>query len=104
MWTWVRSERFFLAAEKDTRRIAVEVQSFLGASAVRALQEAIGQHVVYREVMGEKEPERVLYMAVSKETHETLLSDKLGLFILTRLRVRLLVFDPEQERIVKWID
>jgi hypothetical protein len=37
------AERAALAAEREGRRIAVEVQSFLSPSAVRDLQVAVGQ-------------------------------------------------------------
>src|SRR5438874_2306480 len=39
MYVDLGAERNLVAAEKGTRRIAVEVQSFLGPSVVRALQE-----------------------------------------------------------------
>src|SRR5262249_61450392 len=41
-----------LAAEKEGRRIAVEIQSFLGRSPVRSLEEAVGQYEVYRLLLG----------------------------------------------------
>jgi hypothetical protein len=104
MYVDLGAEKTILAAEKGTRRIAVEVQSFLGKSSVRALQEAVGQYQVYREVLAEQEPERVLYMAVSLATHDEILSDRFGRFIIARLHLRLVVFDPQQERIVQWID
>jgi hypothetical protein len=43
----LRAERAALAAEKDGRKIAVEIQSFLGASPVRDLEEAVGQYQIY---------------------------------------------------------
>src|SRR5260370_24302761 len=80
MYVDLGAEKTVLAAEKGTRLIAVEVQSFLGNSPVRALQEAVGQYAVYREVLTEQEPERVLYMAVSRKTYEAVLSDRFGRF------------------------
>jgi hypothetical protein len=38
------AERTTIAAERGGQRIAVEIQSFLGASSVRDLQEAVGQY------------------------------------------------------------
>ncbi len=38
------AEEATLAAEKEGRRIAVEIQSFLGRSPVRSLEEAVGQY------------------------------------------------------------
>ena len=39
-----------LAAEKDQRKIAVEVKSFLGHSEMADLEQAIGQYTVYHDV------------------------------------------------------
>jgi hypothetical protein len=59
---------------------------------------------VYRHVRGEQEPERVLYMAVSSDKYEEVLSDRLGQFIVNRMQVRLVIFDPQEERIIQWIE
>jgi hypothetical protein len=104
MYVDLGAEKTVLAAEKENRRIAVEVQSFLGRSAVRALQEAVGQYGIYREVLAEQEPQRILYMAISRTTHDEVFTDRFGRFIIARFGLRLIVFDPQQQRIVQWID
>ena len=98
------AERTALAAERGGRRIAVEVQSFLSRSAVRDLQEAVGQYDVYRAVLTEMEPERMLYLAVPRRVHEGLLMERFGQMIVSRLQLRLLVFDEQPGRVVRWID
>src|SRR5262245_22530288 len=72
------AERAALAAEKEGRKIAVEIQSFLGPSPVRDLQEAVGQYDVYRAVLAEMEPGRVPYLALPRRVHEGLLSERFG--------------------------
>lgn len=98
------AERNTVAAEKGMQKIAVEVQSFLGDSPVRDLQEAVGQYEVYRAILEENEPSRRLYLAVPHRIHESLLSQPFGQFITSRLRLRVIVFQEEQERIVTWIE
>jgi hypothetical protein len=98
------AERMTLGAEKAGRKIAVEVQSFLGRSQVRNLQEALGQYEMYRIVLAASQPDRALYMAVPEHIHESVLSDRFGRFIISELGLRILVFDHEQERIIKWIE
>jgi hypothetical protein len=93
-----------VAAERVDRRIAVEIQSFLGASAVRDLQEAVGQYDIYRAVLAEMEPERVPYLVVPRRVHDGLLAERFGQFIVIRLQLRLLVFDEQHERVVQWIE
>ncbi|WP_445251197.1 MULTISPECIES: element excision factor XisH family protein [unclassified Microcoleus] len=49
-----------LAAEKQGRKIAVEVKSFLSVSPVHDLEEALGQYIVYEDILELSEPERIV--------------------------------------------
>ena len=93
-----------MAAEKEGRRIAVEIQSFLGRSPVRSLEEAVGQYEIYRLLLAALDPGRVLYMAVSGATHRSGLADQFGQLVVSGLNLHVVVFDENQERIVQWID
>ncbi len=53
-----------LSAEKGTRKIAVEIKTFGGASKLTDPEDAVGQYVVYRMALRRLEPERTLYLAV----------------------------------------
>lgn len=61
-----------VAAEKAGKRIAVEVKSFLGASPMHDLEQALGQFVLYRSILEEQEPGRVLFLAIPDEAAEIL--------------------------------
>ncbi|MGE0882068.1 MAG: element excision factor XisH family protein [Blastocatellales bacterium] len=98
------AERSPVAAEKEGRKIAVEIKSFLNRSQVEALQEALGQFLMYREILTEIDTERVLYMAVPKHVYEGILSEPLGRLMIDRSEMRLLVFSAKEERIIKWIN
>jgi hypothetical protein len=98
------AERPTLAAEKAGRKIAVEVQSFRGPSPVRNLEEAVGQYEIYRSILRVRQPDRQLYMAVPIPVYDGVLSDRFGQFIISDLRVRLLVFDEQRGRVVQWIE
>ena len=52
-----------IAAEKGTRRIAVEIKTFAGASRIADLEDALGQYVVYRMALRRTQPDRELYLA-----------------------------------------
>ena len=95
------AEQFF-AAEKGTRKIAVEVKSFVGRSDMRDLEQAIGQFMLYETVLGRREPDRVIYLAVRQETFEEVFEEPIGRLVLESGRFRLLVFDPVREVIVRW--
>ena len=92
-----------IGAEKDGRRIAVEVKSFVGKSDVDDLEKAIGQYVMYRDVILETEPERVLYMAVPEVAFLGIFSGRLGQLIIKRQKLKLIVFNPSREATLQWI-
>ncbi|NEO03395.1 MAG: fatty-acid synthase [Moorea sp. SIO3I7] len=91
-----------LAAQRAERKIAVEIKSFLGLSEMNDLEKAIGQYIVYHDVLAEVEPDRELYLAVSQEVASGLFEEPIGELLLKNNRVRLLVFDSEAEDIIKW--
>jgi hypothetical protein len=93
-----------IAAEREGRRIAVEIKSFLGVSPVRDLEEAIGQFVFYRNLLQSQEPERRLYLAIRDKTFRGVFSEPVGQLGAGPLGIPLLVFVPEEEVIERWIE
>src|SRR5271157_602209 len=98
------AERVTLAAEKPGQRIAVEIQSFLSPSPVRDLQEAVGQYEISKAILAETEPERLLFLAAPLRIYENLLSESFGQLIISRLQLRLLIFDETQQKSLQWIN
>ena len=92
------------AAEKQGRKIAVEVKSFLGLSPVRDLEGAIGQFVFYRNLLQSQEPERRLYLAIRDTTFRGIFSEPVGQLGAGPLLIPLLIFVPEEEVIEQWIE
>ncbi|MEM6836438.1 MAG: element excision factor XisH family protein [Cyanobacteria bacterium P01_C01_bin.120] len=97
------AEHDLLAAQRDRQKIAVEIKSFLSQSPVYDLQSAIGQYDVYRSILEETEPNRILYLAVPKRAYETIFSEKLGQLVIKRSSLQLIIFDEHSERIEAWI-
>jgi hypothetical protein len=97
------AEKLF-AAEKQGRKIAVEVKSFLAASPVHDLEEALGQYIVYEDILEVSEPERNIYLAVREEVYLDIFSEPIGQLLLRKKRLKLIVFDSSKEIIVRWID
>ncbi|MDJ0697114.1 MAG: element excision factor XisH family protein [Mastigocoleus sp. MO_167.B18] len=92
-----------ISAEKGIQKIVVEVKSFVGQSDVRDLEQALGQYVLYRQIISEMKIERSLYLAVSQPTFNSVFTIELGQILLKNQVVKLIVFDDESEAIVKWI-
>ncbi len=92
-----------VAAEKEGRKIAVEVKSFLGASEIKDLRDALGQYILYHDILKYTEPDRTLYLAVRRAVSEGIFDEPVGRLLIENGRVRIIVFDPRREEIVRWI-
>jgi hypothetical protein len=92
-----------LAAEKGGEKIAVEIKSFQGLSDIRDFEIAIGQYVFYRSLLVRYEPERQLFLAVPYIAFVNTLDEPIARPVIEDLDVHLVAFDPQQEKIVKWI-
>lgn len=92
-----------MAAERAGNRIAVEIKSFLGASELHDLEEALGQFLPYRAILADADPKRVLYLAVEQEVLCDLFESEIGVLVRDRFQLKLLSFDAEQGTIVQWI-
>lgn len=107
---WGRKDYFvdlgaekLLAAEKEGRKIAIEVKSFIGRSEAEELEKALGQYVLYQDIIEELEPERVLFLAVRALVFHESFEEGAGRLLLDKKRIRLMVFDDQKEEVVKWL-
>lgn len=92
------------AAEKDARKIAVEIKSFLSPSPMNDLEKALGQFLLYSDILSEQEPDRVLYLAVPVAAYRGIFSEEVGQLILKRRpEFKLIVFNPTIQEISQWI-
>lgn len=93
-----------LAAEREGKKIAVEIKSFIQGSPISEFHTALGQFIKYRAVLSEKEPDRALYLAVPQETYRSFFSLKIIQGVITENRLKLIVYQPQQEAISQWIN
>jgi hypothetical protein len=92
-----------LTADKEGRKIAVEIKGFLSESDMKDLHEALGQFMVYQSALRRQEPDRTLYLAVPFHAKHDLFEEPIGLMLLEDYGLRLLVFAPETESIIQWM-
>ncbi len=92
-----------LAAEKAEQKIAVEIKSFSGRSDIDDLEKALGQYVLYQDILIELEPERSLYLAIPDRVFSDLFEEPIGKLLLRNRRLKLITFDTKLEVIKKWI-
>ena len=93
-----------MAAEKEGRKIAVEVKTFSAESAIDAFEDAFGQFLIYLELLKRKEADRILYLAVPLPFYEGYFAGDDFLTDLARdYEVRMLIFNPTTQQIDQWI-
>lgn len=95
------AERLLTATKKD-QKIAVEVKSFVSPSNITSLESALGQYILYQNIIEEIEPDRALYLAVHEEIFSTVFEESLGRMIIDKNHLKLLIFNRTEEVIVKW--
>lgn len=93
-----------LAAEKDGRKIAVEVKSFTGISVMSDLERAFGQYEIYGMLLGRFEPERQLYLAVSASTFANVFERAVGKILISESSLKMIVVDLDRKEIARWIE
>lgn len=93
-----------LAAEKDGRKIAVEIKSFVGASEIEDLKNAVGQYIIYQNSLELAQPDRELYLAIRQNVYNELFEEVIGKTLLEKRLIKLIIFDPKAEVILKWIN
>lgn len=91
-----------IAAQKDNQKIAVEVKSFLAASAIAEFHTALGQFLNYRVALQKQEPDRILYLAITLDIFDNFFRLDFIQDVMKIYQLNLLIFDPEQEEVIEW--
>ncbi|MGF1676924.1 MAG: XisH family protein [Rivularia sp. (in: cyanobacteria)] len=93
-----------IAAEKGNEKIAIEIKSFLNPSAITDFYCALGQFLSYRIALAGYEPERLLYLAIPLDTYNIFFQLEFTQTAIKQYQVLLIVYNPADEVIVKWIN
>ncbi len=100
-YLWVDIE----AAKSDVERIIlVEIKELEQVpSPVEAWANAIGKYVLYRIALDFSDMDTPLYLAVTEAAFQNILSEPIGQHAVEKMRIALVVFEPEREEITQWI-
>ena len=96
------AERSLIGATRGSERIGVAIKTFGGASPVADFQQILDQFMICKSILAIADPERELYIAVSEEVRDSILSEDLGLLILKEHINKVLSFSVELEEIIEW--
>ncbi len=91
-----------IIANRETLKIAVEVKSFVGLSAVTDFHLAIGQFLNYRLALEELEADRILYLAIPDDIYHNFFQDSFIQKVIDNYSIKLLIINPQQGEIILW--
>ena len=93
-----------IAAQKDNQKIAVEIKSFISPSPINDLESALGQYILYQDILKSTDTGRILYLAIREEVYNDLFTEPIGQLLLKNQRIKLITFNPDAQELVGWID
>ncbi len=97
------AEKGVIAAEKKEEKIAIEIKSFLGNSDLDDFEDALGQFLIYWRALKEKEPERILFLAVPSGFYQRFFDDSFFVETARDFNVKMIVYNETNSTIEQWI-
>jgi hypothetical protein len=91
-----------VGAEKEGKKIAVEIKSFASGSFIYDFHTALGQYINYRRLLTKTESDRQLYLAVPSDTFRDYFSQRFYQETAEEENLYYLVFDPDSSNILSW--
>ncbi|NEO53157.1 MAG: fatty-acid oxidation protein subunit alpha [Okeania sp. SIO3B5] len=91
-----------IGAEKEGKKIAVEIKSFLRQSLISEFHSALGQFINYRTVLRRNQTGITLYLAISEDAYESFFTLIFTQVVVEENEIKLIVYDAKKEVIVQW--
>ncbi len=94
-----------ISEEQKQRKIIVEIKSFISASPMKDFEMALGQYILYRNLIQLAQDEyQEIYLAIKDEIYATFFQRKSIKAVVKLNKVDLLVIDIEKEEVLQWIN
>ena len=94
-----------ISENQKQRKIIVEIKSFISPSLIKDFQNALGQYILYRDLIKLAQDEyQEIYLAIKDEIHETFFQRKSIKAVVQLNKLALVIINTEKEEIVQWIN
>lgn len=94
-----------ISEEQKQRKIIIEIKSFISSSLMKDFELALGQYILYRNLIQLSQDEyQEIYLAIKDEIYDTFFQRKSVKAVVKLNQVALLVINTDQEEIVQWIN
>ncbi|AFY35078.1 XisH family protein [Calothrix sp. PCC 7507] len=93
-----------LLIEQKGRKIVVEIKSFISPSPMRDFENALGQYILYRDILQLANKNYEIYLAIRDTIFETFFQRKSIQAVVKRNQVEFIIFNNEREEITLWIN
>ena len=93
-----------LAASKQEHKIVIEIKVFNSPSLITELEKSVGQYSIYRIFLKRVNPERKLYLAIAQDIYQDFFQRPAIQEITVDQQINLIIFDPNLEEIIQWIN
>ncbi len=93
------------SANGEQRKLIVEIKSFISPSLFKDFELALGQYIIYRNLIRLSQSEyQEIYLAIKNEVHESFFQRKSVQALININNVSLVSIDVIKEEVVKWIN
>jgi hypothetical protein len=93
-----------IAAERAQKKIAVEVKSFVADSFANEFHKVLGQYLNYFSALKRTDNVRFLYLAVPVEVYDFEFAIQGIANSIEDYNVKILVYDPIEKTVIKWLE
>ncbi|TRU81184.1 MAG: hypothetical protein EWV76_21695 [Microcystis novacekii Mn_MB_F_20050700_S1] len=91
------------AAEKEDRKIAIEIKDFDTPSVISESEKTIGKLQLYQWALDSQEPERQLFLGISQAVYLKHFKKFIFQLVIKRNKINLIIYDQQKEIIVEWM-
>ena len=91
-----------VTAEKDLKKIAVEIKSFVTPSALHEFIKSTGQYRAYKLAMDMKNSDRFLFIAIPTFAWKIIANKEIVQALIDDVNMKIVLYDPIEKIISEW--